>query len=200
MPAEIDYEKEVFAEESDQPRETYSASSPSLAEDARAAEKERATAAAPNQNNDWREEARLELMRMHWIDSSGRKIPVRWTVGAKAYYEVLCAAAGLNRPEGGRPIVAQGITVYIFLWLATHDRSFWFRHYPEYGFALKDNPDLWLESILDWAGLEFPMGSDQFDREELAADVRRRVFELSYASRAEPMESPDPDTEEKPGN
>ncbi|RYD38928.1 MAG: hypothetical protein EOP87_00195 [Verrucomicrobiaceae bacterium] len=206
--SEIDYEKDEYAgEKPPEPRsgglgETLMRTVSSLAGEILAGQQAKQESEAPNRHNQWREDARLKLASLLWTDSAGVRAPIRWTVDCESYYQVLTRVAGLHRPENGEEITGTDLDTYIFLWLATHGRERWFRVDPKYGRALKDNPDWWLETILQWADDEFPLGDpDRLERRAQAEMLRVEVISLSYSSRAEPLPETDaPEEEDTPGN
>lgn len=171
---------------------------PSLQDRAKAAQAEREEASAPGRFNDWREQAAKELLKQFWTDISGRRLAARWTVSANSYYSVLLDAAGLSG-KNGNPISVETLSVQIFLWLAIHPRDEWFLSREDIGLALKDYPDLWLERILDWAEVEFPLGPDHFERLRKASRLREKIMELSFTTRAVPAGELGPE-ESEPGN
>lgn len=206
--SEIDYEKDEFAgEKPPEPRtggvgEAILRTVASLAGEILAGQQAKQEAAAPNRHNQWREDARLKLQSLIWTDSTGERRAIRWTVGCEGYFQLLTRIAGLRRPENGEDITGTDLDTYIFLWLALHGQSVWFRVDPKYGQALKDNPDLWLETILEWADDEFSIGDpDRLERRASADLIRADVLRLSYSSRAEPLPETDaPEEEDAPGN
>jgi len=198
----MDYEKDEFAGEAQEAAQSAAAvigDSPlsSISDDLRAAAADHAEAQRPGRHNRWREEARLRLSNLRWTDSRGKQHAIRWTVDCESSYQILCHCAGLNRPQGGPPITGVDLLTYIFLWLSIHGREVWFRTDPEFGRALKDDPDWWLEVISEWAGREFDITDpDRLDRKAAGDLIRAEVLTLSHASRAEPL--PDDEPEEDP--
>lgn len=202
----IDYEKDEFAGEAPpEPRpglgETILRAAASLGADIIAGQQARQAAEAPNRHNQWREDARLKLQSLVWTDSTGQRRAIRWTVDCESYFQLLTRVAGLRRPENGEDIVGIDLETYIFLWLALHGREVWFRVDPQYGRALKDNADWWLETILEWAENEFSIGDpDRLERRAAADIIRAQVLNLSYSSRAEPLPEADAPEDDEPGN
>lgn len=176
---------------------------PTLPDELREASRLKQEAAAPFAANRLRERARLDLENLTWLTVSGREIPARWTVFAESYYEVLSGAAGLNGDDDGTSDDDSGTArLYLWMWLATHNIDVCLRRDPEHGLALKDSKSLWLRTIFEWAEKEFPMGPDHFARREAAGALRDLLLRLSYATRAEVMESLEPQDkeEDEPGN
>lgn len=192
---DIDDIPDEFAAEKDAP----SPPRPQVAEESIAATVRAAAKKEKPDANDWREKAAKELLALHWIDAAGNRLPVQWTVSANTYYGILCDAAGISG-KNGQSITVEVVSVHIFLWLAVHPRSSWFRVKEEFGIALKDYPDLWLETILDWAETEFALGPDHFTRVNAAAKLREETMRLNFAPQAVPAGGTEPDTGETPGN
>ena len=198
---EFDYEKDDFADPSGAASVPDAVQAQSVAQELKEAFAIRQLEESQHRSNNDRERARADLEQILWKRSDGQLVPVRWTVFAKAYYEPLCSVAGINSDLGTDKVEGKSISLYIWLWLATHSRDACLDKIPLLGISLKDHFGLWLETIFLWAEEEFAMGPDHFSRESEGFEIKARVMTLTYLSRADVMDSPDPsEKEDAPGN